>query len=98
MSEIVKSTADSPADRSLYLAFELGNSEWKLGFSIGLGQAARQRKVQAGDRVVAAPVSGQPGGGKPGGGLGQYRGEPPGQTGQDGSVGCAKTADDADPL
>lgn len=51
MSEITKNTGDSPAERSLYLAFELGNSEWKLGFSIGLGQAARQRKVQAGDLV-----------------------------------------------
>jgi transposase len=51
MSEIAKSTADSPAERTLYVAFELGNSEWKLGFSPGLGQAARQRKVQAGDLV-----------------------------------------------
>lgn len=51
MSEIIKSTADSPAARTLYLAFELGNSEWKLGFSIGLGQSPRQRKVQAGDLV-----------------------------------------------
>ncbi len=51
MSEIIKNTEGSPAERSLYLAFELGNSEWKLGFSIGLGQAARQRKVQAGDLV-----------------------------------------------
>lgn len=51
MSENIKNIADSPAERSLYLAFELGNSEWKLGFSIGLGQAARQRKVQAGDLV-----------------------------------------------
>jgi transposase len=51
MSEIIKNTEGSPAERSLYLAFELGHSEWKLGFSIGLGQAARQRKVQAGDLV-----------------------------------------------
>lgn len=51
MSEIIKSTTDRPADRTLYLAFELGNSEWKLGFSPGLGQSPRQRKVQAGDLV-----------------------------------------------
>jgi transposase len=51
MSEIVKSTGAGPAERTLYLAFELGNSDWKLGFSPGLGQAARQRKVQAGDLV-----------------------------------------------
>lgn len=49
MSEIIKNTTDGPAERTLYLAFELGNSEWKLGFSLGLGQSPRQRKVQAGD-------------------------------------------------
>lgn len=32
----------------LYLAFELGNSTWKLGFSIGLGQRVRERNVPAG--------------------------------------------------
>jgi transposase len=51
MSEIIKKIAESPASETLFLAFELGNTEWKLGFSIGLGQAARQRKVQAGDLV-----------------------------------------------
>jgi len=33
----------------LYLAFELGNVHWKLGFTIGLGQAPRQRTIRAGD-------------------------------------------------
>ena len=33
----------------LYLAFEMGNSQWKLGFTIGLGQAPRQRTIPAGD-------------------------------------------------
>jgi transposase len=33
----------------LYLAFELGNSSWKLGFSIGLGQKPRKRTIAAGD-------------------------------------------------
>ncbi len=33
----------------LYLAFEMGNSQWKLGFTIGLGQAPRRRTIQAGD-------------------------------------------------
>lgn len=51
MSEMIKNSGDSPAERVLYLAFELGNREWKLGFSPGLGQAARQRKIQAGDLV-----------------------------------------------
>jgi hypothetical protein len=34
---------------TLYLAFELGNEEWKLGFTIGLGQSPRRRKIEAGD-------------------------------------------------
>ncbi len=33
----------------LYLAFEMGNSQWKLGFTIGLGQAPRRRTISAGD-------------------------------------------------
>lgn len=28
----------------LYLAFELGNAKWKLGFSIGLAQKPRRRR------------------------------------------------------
>jgi len=31
----------------LYLAFELGNREWKLGFSIGFGQRPRVRTIPA---------------------------------------------------
>jgi transposase len=33
----------------LYLAFELGNKEWKLGFTVGFGQRPRERTVLAGD-------------------------------------------------
>jgi transposase len=33
----------------LYLAFELGNTEWKLGFSTGFGQQPRERTVAARD-------------------------------------------------
>lgn len=33
---------------ALYLAFELGKAEWKLGFTVGLGQRPRRRKVDAG--------------------------------------------------
>lgn len=33
----------------LHLALELGNEGWNLGFSTGLGQSARRRKVEAGD-------------------------------------------------
>jgi transposase len=33
----------------LHLAFELGNKQWKLGSTIGLGQAPRLREIAAGD-------------------------------------------------
>ncbi|NWG12584.1 MAG: transposase [Acidobacteria bacterium] len=32
----------------LFAAFELSNSEWKLAFSVGLGQKARRRNIPAG--------------------------------------------------
>jgi transposase len=37
---------------TLYLAFELSNQDWKLGFTVGLGQPARQRKIAAGDTTA----------------------------------------------
>ena len=37
------------AERVLYLAFELGEKKWKLGFSPGLGQAPRIREMPASD-------------------------------------------------
>ena len=46
---------NSAEGAALYLAFELGEREWKLGFSIGLGQRARERTIKAGD-VQALPV------------------------------------------
>jgi hypothetical protein len=33
----------------LFLAFELGNAEWKLGFSVGFGQQPRVRTISARD-------------------------------------------------
>jgi hypothetical protein len=33
----------------LYLAFELGNQEWKLGFPAGLGRSLRRRTIDAGE-------------------------------------------------
>jgi transposase len=33
----------------LYVAFELGNKQWKLGFTVGFGQRPRERMVLAGD-------------------------------------------------
>ncbi len=43
------SIQDSPSQAKLYLAFELGNQAWKLGFSVGLGQSPRRRTICAGD-------------------------------------------------
>jgi transposase len=37
---------------TLYLAFELSQKQWKLGFSVGLGQEAWKRTVEAGDLVA----------------------------------------------
>jgi transposase len=34
---------------TLYLAFELGQAHWKLGFTTGMGQAPRERTITAGD-------------------------------------------------
>jgi transposase len=36
----------------LYLAFELGDGKWRLGFSIGLGQKPRQRKIEGRDLIA----------------------------------------------
>jgi transposase len=52
MSETINHTGYGPTGTTLYLAFELGNAEWKLGFTIGLGQNPRQRKIKAGDLVA----------------------------------------------
>ena len=48
MDETTRATEYSTLS-TLYLAFELGNKEWKLGFTIGLGQRPRERTVDAGD-------------------------------------------------
>lgn len=37
---------------ALYVAFELGQRQWKLGSSVGLGQAPRERTIDAGDLVA----------------------------------------------
>jgi transposase len=37
---------------TLYLAFELSNKKWKLGFTIGLGQKPRERTIDAGDLLA----------------------------------------------
>ena len=38
---------DTPVSARLYLALELSQAEWKLGFTIGLGQAPRLRSIKA---------------------------------------------------
>jgi transposase len=50
MSEKINNQGYRPSGRTLYLAFELGETEWKLGFTIGLGQSPRRRTIKAGDR------------------------------------------------
>jgi len=35
----------------LHLAFELSNKNWKLGFTVGLGQTPRERSVSARDMM-----------------------------------------------
>jgi len=51
MSEKNNNQEERPSGNTLYLAFELGESEWKLGFTIGLGQNPRRRTIKAGDRA-----------------------------------------------
>jgi transposase len=42
----------SEARGTLYMALELGKSEWRLGFTTGLGQKARERTMAARDVVA----------------------------------------------
>jgi len=39
-------------DPVLYLAFELSEAHWKLGFTIGVGQRPRERNITACDLVA----------------------------------------------
>jgi hypothetical protein len=40
---------DTPVSAYLYMALELSQEEWKLGFTIGFGQAPRLRSLRGGD-------------------------------------------------
>jgi transposase len=42
-----RQTNDTPVLGKLYLAFELSEAEWKLGFTIGLGQTPRLKSIKA---------------------------------------------------
>ena len=51
MNETTRAT-ECTTEPDLYLAFELGKTSWKLGFSTGLGQNARIRTMDAGELAV----------------------------------------------
>jgi hypothetical protein len=38
----------TPSQATLFLAFELGATTWKLGFTIGMAQRPRERTIPAG--------------------------------------------------
>jgi transposase len=40
---------ETPPQHTLFLAFELGQHTWKLGFTIGVAQPPRERTIAAGD-------------------------------------------------
>lgn len=42
-------TSEETVERSLYLALELSKATWLLGFTTGLGQKPRRRRIDAGD-------------------------------------------------
>ncbi len=42
-------TGHDTTGRRLYLALELSNTKWKLGFTVGMGQDPRERTIDAGD-------------------------------------------------
>jgi transposase len=50
--QTAQSTLPNPIPRVLYLAFELGQKQYKLGFTTGLGQQPRLRTITARDTAV----------------------------------------------
>jgi len=53
-SETTRIINDTPQPQYLYIAIELSNEKWKLGFTIGFGQAPRLRDVKARDVTALA--------------------------------------------
>jgi transposase len=45
--KMIQQTNDTTILSKLYMALELSNTEWKLGFTIGLGQAPRLKTLKA---------------------------------------------------
>ncbi len=52
--ETTRTINDTPHPQNLYIAIELSDENWKLGFSIGFGQAPRLRDVRARDLTALA--------------------------------------------
>ena len=52
MSEKTPAAVSATTPGTLYLAYELGQKKWVLGFTIGLGQKPRKRTVAAGDLIA----------------------------------------------
>jgi len=52
MTAATAEMANSRSGRILHMTFELGARKWKLGFTTGLGQKARKKNVDAGDRAA----------------------------------------------
>jgi hypothetical protein len=48
-TEMAQSTLPNANQTVLYLAFELSQKQWKLGFTIGMGQTPRIRTIPARD-------------------------------------------------
>ena len=46
-AETTRRTNDTPFTQNLYLAIELSDKKWKLGFTVGFGQSPRLRDVEA---------------------------------------------------
>jgi transposase len=47
--KMTRSINDTPSTQYLYIAIELSNEKWKLGFTVGFGQKPRLREVDARD-------------------------------------------------
>ncbi len=50
-TEITRTINDTPFSQNLYIAIELSNEKWKLGFSVGFGQKPRLRNLDARDQA-----------------------------------------------
>ncbi|MCJ7532128.1 MAG: hypothetical protein MUO64_14010 [Anaerolineales bacterium] len=59
-TKTVQSTLQGPISQQLYLAFELSQKQWKLGFTIGVGQRPRMRTIQVRDLPVVGCVADAP--------------------------------------